>query len=84
MGYQSEESSHLDLKSDTSIVKADQDKLKQFAKQSKSVFATKTELKDKNLEREIEDFLILYIQDYSPLKTIDIYEESNLVNSSII
>ena len=49
--------------------------MKQFAKQLKSVFATKIDLKDKNLIREIGNFLILNIQDYSPLKSIDGHEE---------
>ena len=42
-----------DLKNGAVIAKTDQDKLKQFAEQLKSVFATKIELKNKNLEREI-------------------------------
>ena len=46
-----------------------------FAEQLKSVFATKIDLKDKNLEREIGNFLIFNIQDYSPLKSIDDLEE---------
>ena len=69
-----------DLKNDTSIVKADQDKFKQFAEQLKSVFVNKIELKDKNLEREIGNFLILNIQDYSPLKTINDHEEFISIN----
>ena len=68
------------LKNDTSIVKADQDKFKQFAEQLKSVFVNKIELKDKNLEREIGNFLILNIQDYSPLKTINDHEEFISIN----
>ena len=39
------------------------------------MFATKIDLKDKNLEREIGNFLIFNIQDYSPLKSIDDLEE---------
>ena len=39
------------------------------------MFATKIDLKDKNLERKIENFLTLNIQDYSPLKPIDDHEE---------
>ena len=35
------------------------------------MFATKIELKDKGLEREIGNFLILNIQDYSPMKIVD-------------
>ena len=62
--------------------KTDQDKLKQFAEQLKSVFATKIELKDKNIEREIRNFLILNIQDYSSLKIIDDQEE--LISSNDI
>ena len=71
MGYPSKGSSYPDLKSDNSIAKTDQDKLKKFAEQLKAVFATKIELKNKNLERKIGNFLILNIQDYSPLKYSD-------------
>ena len=46
----------------------------------KSVFATKIDLNDKNLEREIGNFLILNIQDYSPLKSIDDHEEFISIN----
>ena len=80
MGYPSKGNSYLDLKSDASIAKIDQDKLKQFAKQLKSMFATKIELKDKNLERGIENFLILNIQDYFPLKSIDDHKEFISIN----
>ena len=61
MGYLNKGSSYSDLKNDTSIPKTDRDKLKQFTEQLKSVFLTKIE--DKNLEREIGNFLILNIQD---------------------
>ena len=80
MGYPSKVSSYPDLKSDRSVAKTDQDKLKQFAEQLKSVFTTKIELKDKNLEREIANFLLLNIQDYSPLKSIDDYQEFISIN----
>ena len=80
MGYPSKGNSYLDLKSDASIAKIDQDKLKQFAKQLKSTFATKIELKDKNLERGIKNFLILNIQDYFPLKSIDDHKEFISIN----
>ena len=80
MGYSSKGNSYLDLKSDASIAKIDQDKLKQFAKQLKSMFATKIELKDKNLERGIENFLVLNIQDYFPLKSIDDHKEFISIN----
>ena len=53
MDYPSKGSSYPDLKSDTAIAKTDRDKLKQFAEQLKSVFATKIDLKDQNLGREI-------------------------------
>ena len=43
----------------------------------------KVDLKDKKLEREIGNFLILNIQDYTPLKTIDDHE-SSLVLMSLI
>ena len=49
--------------------------MKQSAEQLKSVFATKIDLKDQNLEGEIGNFLILNIQDYSPLKPTDDHEE---------
>ena len=39
------------------------------------MFATKIELKDNNLEREIGNFLTLNIQDYSLLQIIDDHEE---------
>ena len=73
-------SSYPDLKNNTSAAKADRDKLKLFAEQLKSVFATKIELKDKNLEREIGNFLILNIQPYSPLKSVDDHEEFISIN----
>ena len=69
------ESSYPDLKSDSSIAKTDRDKLKQYAEQLKSVFAMKIDLKDKKLEREIEN-----IHDYTPLKTIDDHEEFISIN----
>ena len=75
MGYSNKGNSYPDLKNDTLISKPDGDKLKLFAEQLQSVFATKIDLKDKNLEREIRNFLILNIQDYSPLKSIDDHEE---------
>ena len=75
MRYPNKASSYPDLKNDTSIAKTDGDHLKLFAEQLKSVFATKIDLKDKDLEREIGDCLILNIQDYSPLKSIDDHEE---------
>ena len=54
--------------------------MKQFAEHLKSAFATKIDLKDKNLEREIGKFLILNIQDYSPLKSTDDHEEFISIN----
>ena len=53
MGYPSKGNSYPDLTNGTSMAKTDGDKLKLFAEQLKSVFATKIDLKDKNLEREI-------------------------------
>ena len=41
---------------------------------------TKIDLKDKNLEREIQNVLILNVQDYSPLKSIDDHEEFISIN----
>ena len=46
MSYPSKGSAYLGLKNGAGIVKTDPDKLKHFAEQLKSVFATKTELKD--------------------------------------
>ena len=62
------------------MAKTDGDKLKLFAEQLKSVFATTIDLKDKNLEREIRNFLILNVQDYSPLKSGDDHEEFVSIN----
>ena len=52
---------------------------------------TKIELKDKNLEKEIGNFLMLNIQDYSPLKIVDDHEELisiieiyKIINKSVI
>ena len=80
MGFPDKGSSYPDLKNNTSTAKTDRGKLKLFAEQLKSVFATRIELKDKNLEREIENFLILNIQDYSPLKSVDHHEEFISIN----
>ena len=44
------------------------------------MFATKIDLKDKNLEREIQYFFILNVQDYSPLKSVDDHEELISIN----
>ena len=63
-----------------STAKTDGDKLKLFAEQLKSVFATKIDLKDKNLEREIRNVLILNVQDYSPLKSVDDHQEFISIN----
>ena len=62
------------------MAKTDGDKLKLFAEQLKSVFATTIDLKDKNLEREIQNFLIPNVQDYSPLKSVDDHEEFVSIN----
>ena len=80
MGFPEKGSSYPDLKNNTSTAKTDRDKLRLFAEQSKSVFATKIELKDKNLKRETSNFLILNIQDYSPLKFVDDHEEFISIN----
>ena len=71
MGYPSKGSLYTNITNGTSTAKTDGDKLKIFAEQLKSVFATKIDLKDKNLESEIRYFLILNVQDYSPLKSAD-------------
>ena len=80
MGYPSKGSSYPDLTHGTSTAKTDGDKLKLFAEQLKSVFTTKIDLKYKNLEREIRNFLILNVQDYSPLKSADDHQEFNNIN----
>ena len=80
MSFPQKGSSYLDLNNNITTAKTDRDKLKLFAEQLKSVFATKIELKDKNLEREISNFLILNIQDYSPLKSVDDHEEFISIN----
>ena len=81
VGYPNKRSSNNpDLKNDTLTAKTDGDKLKLFTEQLKSVFATKIDIKDKNFEREIGNFLILNIQDYSPLKSIDDHEEFISIN----
>ena len=66
MGYPSKGSTYLELKDSTVIAKPDQNKLEQFPEQLKSVFATKIELTDKDLEWKIRNFLILDIQNYTP------------------
>ena len=53
-----------------------QDKLKQFVYQLKSVFATKIELKDQDLEQKIGNFFILDVQNYLPLKQLIIMKYS--------
>ena len=80
MGYPSKGSSYPDLTNGTSMAKTDGEKLKLLAEQLKSVFATKIDLKDKNLEREIRNFLILNVQDYSPLKSVNDHKEFISVN----
>ena len=80
MGYASKGSSYLDIKNGTSITKTHGDKLKLFSEQLKSVFASKIDLKDKNLERETRYFFILNVQDYSPLKSVDDHEELISIN----
>ena len=75
MGFPEKGISYPDLKNNTTTAKTDRDKLKLFAEQLKSVFATKIKLKDKNLEREIGNFLTLNIQDYCPLKSVYDHEE---------
>ena len=59
MGYPNKGSSYADLKNDSLIAKTDGDKLKLFAEQLKPVFATKIDLQNKNLEREIGFFFYL-------------------------
>ena len=59
MGYPNKGSSYADLKNNLLLAKTDGDKLKLFAEQLKSVFATKIDLKNKNLEIEIRNFFYL-------------------------
>ena len=80
MGYTSKGSLYPNITNGTSITKTDGDKLKLFAEQMKSVFASKIDLKDKNLERETQYFFILNVQDYSPLKSVDDHEELISIN----
>ena len=51
-----------------------------FLRIIESVFATPIELKDKNVEKEIGNFLTLNIQDYFPLKSIDDHEQFISIN----
>ena len=44
------------------------------------MFTTRIDLKDKDLEREIGNFLILNIPDYSPLKSADDHKEFITIN----
>ena len=76
MGYLNKESSYPYFHG-SAISKTDQGKNKQFAEPLKCVFATKVELKDKDLEREIGNFLILNIQNYSHWKLSKIHEIIN-------
>ena len=76
MGFSQKGSSYPELKNNSSTAKTDRDKLKPFLEQLKSVFATKIKFKDKNLERKISNFLILNIQDYSPLNLFMITKNS--------
>ena len=46
------------------------------------MLANKIELTDKNLDGEIKTFIIFNIQDYSPLKSIDNYEECISINET--
>ena len=80
MGYPNKGSRYRDLQNHTLTAKTDGDKLKLFTEQLKSVFATKTDLKDTNLEREIGNFFILNIQDYPSLISIDDHEEFISIN----
>ena len=73
---------HFRFRNGTTIAKTDQDKLKQFSEQLNSVFVTKIELKDKGFEQEIGNFLILNIQNYSPLKVVDDHEKLISLNET--
>ena len=77
-------SSYSDLKNRTTIVKTDQEKLNQFAEQMKFAFATKIELKHKDIERKIGIFLILNIQNYSLPKIVNDHEKFISLNGSNI
>ena len=80
MGYPNKGSLYPDLKNATLIAKTDGDKLTFFAEQLKSAFTIEIDLEDKNLEKEIKNFLILNIQDYSPLKSMDDHKEFISIN----
>ena len=56
--------------------------MKQFSEQLNSVFGTKIELKNKDFEQEIGNFLILNIQNYSPLKVVDDHEKLISLNET--
>ena len=66
MGYLSKGSTHPDFKNGNTVARTDQDKLKQFAEQLKSVFGTKIEIKDEDLEQESIKFLKLIFKIISP------------------
>ena len=70
------------MKNRTTIVKTDQEKLNQFAEQMKFVFATKIELKHKDIEQKIGIFLILNIQNYSLPKIVNDHKEFISLNGS--
>ena len=77
MGYPSKASSYPDLTNGMSMAKTNGEKLELYAEQLKSVFATKIDLKDKNLERETEIFLTLTV------KTTHHYNLSMITKSSL-
>ena len=80
MGYPSKGSSYPDLTNGTKIAKTNGHKLKVFPEHLKSIFATKVDLKDKNVEGEIRNFLILNVQDYSLLKSVYDHEDFISIN----
>ena len=59
MGYPRKGSSNLDIKNGTSITKTDGDKLKLFAEQLKSVFASKIDLRIRIYKEKPDIFLSL-------------------------
>ena len=75
MSYPDKRNSYPGFKNGTAIA-THQDKLKQFFYQLKSVFATKIQLKDQDLEQKIGNFFILDVQNYLPLKQLMIMKYS--------
>ena len=67
-GSPSKGSTYLDLVNGDTVLKTYEGKGKQFIAYIKHVFETKIKPKDKDLEREVANFLILNLQNYTALK----------------